>query len=277
MKLRLLLSTIAGVFIAWTASAQSHGHLNVGALGRNQNDQLYFANGTDFVDSSGFVRTLNFTDAGRFAGSYNGNITLTGLPLTAEHGGPDAAAAAPGAFLQFSMSCLSGPAGGSFGFWDSASTAPALSLSSGETSTNLFVLTEGDGSPGSDPYGHIHGRRFTATRPGFYKIGFKAWDTSTNGAGGGPIHGSSDTLAVIFQAGINISHLTQTGLVTSVRYGSSADRVFTLEYTTNLTDPLLWLPIAGPKVGNDYFQLLEDPASIDPYRFYRIRADPFIP
>ena len=277
MKTKFLLLNISIVLTSWTTSAQLHGHLNVGALGRNQNDQLYFANGTDFVDSSGFVRTLNFTDAGRFAGYYNGNITLTGLPLTAEHGGPDPAAAAPGAFLHFSMSCLSGPAGGSFGFWDSASTAPALSLSPGETSTNLFVLTEGDGSPGSDPYGHIHGRRFTATRPGFYKIGFKAWDTSTNGAGGGPIHGSSDTLAVIFQAGINISHLTQTGLVTSVRYGSSADRVFTLEYTTNLMNPVLWFPIAGPKVGNDYFQLLEDPASIDPYRFYRIRADPFIP
>src|SRR5688572_16482101 len=106
MKPKLILSTLAGVLVAATTSAQLHGHLNVGALGRNQEDPLYFANGADFVDSSGFVRTLNFTDTGRFAGYYNGNITLTGLPLTAEHGGPDPAAAAPGAFLQFSMSCL---------------------------------------------------------------------------------------------------------------------------------------------------------------------------
>jgi hypothetical protein len=256
--------------------AQDHGHLNAGALGTSQNDPLYFANGNDFIDTSGYVKTLTFTNGGRFAGYYQGNITLTALPTTAEHGGPDANASAPGSFLQFRMRCLSGPKGGAFGFWDAGTTSPTESVMPGETSTNMFALTESDGSPGSDPFGHIHGRRFTATKPGIYKIAFKVWDTSTNGVGGGPIHTPSEFLPVYFQADINITHIAKTNLVTSVRYGSTANQIFTLEYTTNLASPIFWLPAAGPTIGSDYFQTFEDPASIDNTRFYRIKADQLI-
>ncbi len=275
MKIKLTIASLFVVLGGWSSHAQ-HGHLNAGARGTNQNDQLYFANGADFVDSSGYVKTLTFTNAGRFAGYYEGNITLTALPTTEGHDGPDPNASAPGSFIQFSMSCLSGPPGGSFGFWDGAgSTSPTHSVKPGEDTTNLFRLTESDGSPGSDPYGHIHGRRFTATKAGIYKIGFKVWDTSLNGLNGGPIHRPSDVLPVVFQAGINISDIAKTGQVASVRYGSTANQIFTLEYSTNLVEP--WLPAAPPKLGNDFFQVIDDAAAIDSRRFYRMRADPFIP
>src|SRR6185295_972954 len=167
---------------------------------------------------------------------------------TAEHDGPDGAAPALGSFIQFRMSCLSSPTGGAFAFWDTGTTAPTESVRAGETSTNLFRLTEADGSPGTDPYGHIHGRRFTATKRGIYKIGFQVFDTSTNGVNGGPIHTASDVLPVVFQAGINISGITNTSLGASVRYGAAAGQIFTLEYATNLSQPVFWLPIAGPQI-----------------------------
>jgi hypothetical protein len=274
MKINLAMPILLVVFGCWSSHAQ-HGHLNAGSRGTNQNDQLYFANGADFLDSSEYVKTLTFTNAGRFAGYYEGNITLTALPTTEERGGPDANASAPGSFIQFSMSCLSGPLGGSFSFWESGSTSPTHSVKPGEDTTNLFRLTESDGSPGSDPYGHIHGRRFTATKAGIYKIGFKVWDTSANGVNGGPIHRPSDVLPVVFQAGINISDIAKTGQVASVRYGSSANQIFTLEYSTNVAEP--WLPVGPPKIGNDFFQVIDDPAAIESRRFYRMRADPFIP
>ena len=81
---------------------------------------------------------------------------------------------------------------------------------------------------------------------------------------------------MIFQAGINISDIAKTGVVASVRYGSTANQIFTLEYTTDLAQPN-WLPAAPPKIGNDFFQVIDDPAAIDRNRFYRIRADQFIP
>ena len=261
---------------SFNVTAQVHGHLNAGALGTNQNDKLFFANGPDFVDSSGYVKTLTFATAGRFAGYHEGNITLTVLPQTVEHDGPDPAAPAFGSFIQFTMSCLHGPAGGSFGFWDSSSAAPAVSVAPGETSTALMRLTEADGSPGTDPYGHIHQRRFTATKSGIYTIGFQVFDTSTNGVSGGPIHRPSDVLPIVFQAGINIAGINTTGLVASVRYGSAANQIFTLEYKTNLAEPT-WLPAAPPRIGDDFFQVTEDPAAIDGARFYRMRADPYIP
>lgn len=268
MKISCTLFILA--IFAWPALAQ-HGHLDVGARGRNQSDQLVFANGDAFVDSSGYVKTLVYASSNRFAGYYEGNISLTALSSTLFDN-----SAAPGSFIQFGFSNVSGPPGGAFGFWDTGTTAPSESLLAGQGSSNLYILSESDGSPGSDPFGHIHGRRFTATHPGVYKIAFKAYDTSTNGTGGGPVHTPTDWLPLHFQAGINIVAIARTGLVSSVRYGSRAGYTFTLEYTTNLTDTNLWLPAAVPQVGDDYFQSVEDPAGVDRHRFYRMRSDPII-
>jgi hypothetical protein len=58
--------------------------------------------------------------------------------------------------------------------------------------TNRFALSENDGTAGADPYGHIHGRMFSATVPGWYVAGFRLVDTGRNGPGGGPRHAPSD-------------------------------------------------------------------------------------
>ena len=50
-----------------------------------------------------------------------------------------------------------------------------------------------------------------------------------------------------------------------------------LDLDLELWKPIFWLPIAGPKIGNEYFQTLEDPATLDAQRFYRIRTDQYIP
>jgi hypothetical protein len=72
-------------FQALTGSGltQDHGHLNVGAVGRNQNDKLIFDNGAVFSTEFGYIKMLTYANAGRYAGHYQGNITLTALPATA--------------------------------------------------------------------------------------------------------------------------------------------------------------------------------------------------
>ena len=62
----------------------------------------------------------------------------------------------------------------------------------------LSAAMDGAGQPGGDPFGHLHGRRWTFTDPGTYTIGFRAIDTSVNGLGGGPIHASSEILYMNF-------------------------------------------------------------------------------
>ena len=201
----------AGVFAllfagaAWNVQAQ-HGHLNAGAVGQNQGDRLTFANGDLFASSSGYVKELPWAETGRFAGYYQGNITLTALPATIDNGGPAAGAPALGSFIMVGITSVQGPAGGDFALWEVGATSPTFSYSVGydvASPTGMIGLSDsssGAGTVGGDPFGHIHGRRFTATEPGLYTVEFKLFDTSINGVGGGPIHTPSGELAIQFNA-----------------------------------------------------------------------------
>jgi hypothetical protein len=193
------LSLSALLLTAGSALAQ-HGHLNAGATGQNQNDQLVWANGAIFAAESGYVKDLVFTDTGRYAGLFNGGITLTALSLT-NAGGP-----AAGSFLTAEIVSVLGPAGGQFAFWESedlgGGASPLFSILTGGTGLSYqFALSDaslGAGVAGQDPFGHLHGRRFTTTTEGLYTVGFRVLDTSANGAGSGPIHQPSDVLYINF-------------------------------------------------------------------------------
>lgn len=276
LKAALALGLVLSVQLKLQAQ---HGHLNVGAAGTNPGDRLIWANGADFIESSSYVKTLDYTNAARFAGYYQQNITLTVLPATAEHAGPDPAAPALGSFIQFRLACLEAPVGGEFGFWDAGTTNPSISLSAGGRSTNLWRLTESDGSPGSDPYGHVHGRRFTATKPGLYRIGFTAVDTSTNGPGGGPIHTDSVELPIWFQAGVNIQSVEpdfdEGGVL--VRFGATAGYSWQVETTLSLGAPGAWNPIGTPVTGADLVVEVLVASPPGEQRFYRVTGTPVVP
>ena len=249
-----------------------HGHLSVGAEGTNHGDRLVWVNGKDFIDDSGYVKTLTFTNAGRFANHFQGGITLTALPATAAHGGPDPTAAALGSSIQFSMECLEGPEGGAFHFWESAGDLPAVSLAPGQTSTNLWRLSENDGSPGSDPYGHIHGRRFSAGKPGIYKVAFTAVDTSTNGPNAGPIHAPSSAVPIWFQAGVNIRPVEPAVERSRVRFAAPSGASWQVESAPALDANTAWTAVGPPIVGDDVFHDVLDESTLKGQRFYRARS-----
>ena len=244
--------------------------MRIGATNTAQGTPLYFYNGPDFAKSSGYVKTLIYTNSGRFAGYYQGNVTLTVQAATPDFSGPEPDAPALGSLVRASIVSVQGPAGGAFGFWEAGAINPTISVDCGQTGTSSFAVTQTDGSPGADPFGHIHGRRMTATRPGIYTVEFRAFDTSTNGVSGGPIHGPSDTIQVSFQAGINIDTITAGGGVMTVRFGSMANQNFSLEWAPDLNPGTKWTPVSGPLPGNDYFQTLTDATSTGVTRFYRI-------
>jgi len=270
---KLILATGLVLGTQPTLRAQ-HGHLNAGAIGTNQNDRLIWANGADFIASSGYVKTLNYTNGGRFAGYYEGGITPTSLPATLETGGPDPDASAFGSYLQFRLSCLEGPTGGIFNFWETGATSPSISLVPGQSSTNLWRLSESDGSPGTDPFGHVHGRRFTATKAGIYKISFTALDTSTNGTGGGPIHTPSEELPIWFQAGVSIQSVQPEASQVRVRFGAAAGFNWSVQYASDLTNAWESMP---PVIGNDAF--IDSIQQTAPGRrgFYRLWGTPVGP
>jgi hypothetical protein len=258
--------------------AQDHGHLNVGAASQTAGSKLTFDNGADFAGN--YVKTLTFTNAGKFANLFQGNITLTALHSTDAFGQPVPGGPAPGAFILAEIVSVDGPAGGEFQFWETNSTsAPAISIPAGATNAAFkFDLSEaalGAGQPGSDPFGHIHGRRFTVTKPGLYSVGFRAWDVSSNGPGGGAIHTPSEVLHVYFQGGINITKIEPEADHVHVTFGAMAGYSWQLQLKESLSDTD-WTPIGSPVVGTDALTEIEDHRAVAS-RFYRLIGNEITP
>ncbi|HVV02452.1 MAG TPA: hypothetical protein VHH88_13875 [Verrucomicrobiae bacterium] len=275
MKQFLTFLIIAAVAAsAWNSRAQGHYHLYVAADTTAQNGKLYFDDSA-LTPADTFVSTLNYTNSGTYAGYYQpGYLTIAVLAQTPAHGGPDQGAPALGSWIFIRVVSVDGPAGGEFSFWDVGAANPTFVVPCGTTAgTNSYRASENDGSAGTDPYGHIHGRAFAANKPGLYTIGFQAFDNSTNGAGGGPIQSPSDIYYFRWQAGVIIKSLDASGGAATATFGATGGKNFSLQYTGNPASGQ-WQSADGVVSGDDHFQTLTDPAATNSARFYRIVVMP---
>ena len=159
-----------------------------------------------------------------------------------------------------------------FAFWENGANNPTISLASGLTGTNTWLVSTNDGSPGSDPYGHYHGRRFTASKPGIYTVGFRAFDFSTNGVGGGPIHTPSAVIKIYFQAGVNVKAIEPDGDSTRVTFSAPAGKSWTVEASNSIATNAIWNAISGSFPGDDYFHEITDDTPVTGSRYYRLKG-----
>lgn len=91
-----------------------------------------------------------------------------------------------GTLVKMRILSVSGPTGARFGFWDvgraGANDTPTASFLADGSSINFsYVLSEplfGVPQAEQDPYGHIHGRGFTADMAGNYTVEFQLYDGS---------------------------------------------------------------------------------------------------
>jgi len=252
-------------------------HIYAGAVGTNHNDQLFFSNGRLFdatLSEHSFPQILRTN--GPNAGYYRGDVlTFSAIPATQANGGPVPTSAALGARLAVQLVSVSGPPGGSIAFWEGdgedAVGIVTFSVPAGTTNgTNYFVISQNSGEPGTDPYGHIHGRTFTSSVPGTYIAGFRIVDLSTHGIDGGPVHAPSDVLAVRFQAGLRIESIqTLTNRVTvSFRSPPGISNLLEVTESIFLVD---WRPAAAPVRGNNQLQFISETNGPTAGRFYRMR------
>jgi hypothetical protein len=205
MKTSLLLT--ACLLLMATAHAQHH-HVNAGIIDANGNgkpdigEQLDFVNRASYNTASGFVLELTAKSSGRYAGTFSGNITFAALAAGPDVGGPEPGHAALGTKIVMQLVSVSGPAGATFSFWESNGSSAAISLGTGQIPgmPQLWDLSENDGLPGDDPYGHIHNRQFSVDQPGTYIATFRLIDVSTNGPGGSSIHTPSEPFQMKFVA-----------------------------------------------------------------------------
>ena len=269
-----------------------HVHLYAGAESQQIGSRLMMVNASVYdINSNGgitpecFFMSDNYPDL--YPGLYQSDATFAALPATLCAGGPAPNCASLGSYIEARMVSVTGPKGGEIGFWqedeDATVTEKVFSVPSGTISTNHFNVSEGytftpypdcnivpDGH-NPDPYGHIHGRRFTANKPGLYIVGFQLIDTSTNGPNGGPIHAPSVTNYFYFQAGIHFNTVAKTNAAVTVGFGARPFCNYDFEVSTNLATTN-WFTIES-YIGNfhSHLQHLTDPNATNAIRFYRLQ------
>jgi len=197
----------------------------------------------------------------------------------------------PGVQVCLRFVSATGPPEGSFGVWDVAdyfvvlpninyfdyngdgndSDGLTFSLPVGTTNgTNFIQISENDGAAGDDAFGHIHGRQFSATRPGLYCVTVQAFDNANNGPNGGPTQTPSELLPIYFQAGNQISALTMGTNQVVISFPAQLGTDYYLQSTTNLMSTNSWQTISGPISGNDSFRLIFDKNWNAAQNFYRL-------
>ena len=263
------LAAASAVLVAAVVGASAHEHLAAGANSTTPGSPLIFVNAGDYATDSGYVFNLGADAPGSpYDGwYYTADLVFVALAATPAYGGPEAKAAALGSHIEIILESVDGPPGATLGFWETQqngvdSTNLTWTVSVGlNNGTNHIVVSETDGSPSADPYGHIHGRIYSVDQSGLYTVGFRFVDTSTNGPGGGPIQAPSDRFYLYFQANVTIvaispatngvnltfaapSNLPDTGTAPATNYQ--------LESTPTLGPSANWQPAADLVVGDDH-------------------------
>lgn len=189
-----------------------------------------------------------------------------------------------GAWIWMEIVSVSGPAGAHFGFWDENWSAfndtPSVSFATGQPTGNYqFVLGEGFDDAAEDPFGHIHGRSWTADKPGDYYVAMRLVDLSTTGPGGGPWHAPSQIYIYHFQAGPDFKPAAQlvagTGYVLTWAsqmgiYTGQTGIVFNIERSTGSLSPSGWQNIGSVTGTTGATSTFTDPTPPAGKAFYRL-------
>ena len=269
---------LTGFIIAFAGlvPARADTHIFAGAVGTNFGDALVFTVASLFDTRSGYKLPMVLRTNGNTAGYHRGDtLTFTALSATDLGTGQVLGRALLGSRLAVQVTDVAGPAGGAIGFWEGDGENPGdqvtFSVPVGTTGRmSSFVISENDGTPGSDPYGHIHGREFTATTAGLYTVGFRLVDVSTNGPGGGPLHSPSSVLSMFFQAGPTIEMIQAATNGMRVFFRSAPGVTNVLEASDGVT-ATAWRPVSGGLRGNSALQSLTDTNPAPDVRVYRLR------
>jgi hypothetical protein len=266
-------SALGIAFLGAFVAAGQHAHINAGV---NAASTLVFANADRFAAESGFVVRLPAVTNGIYGGYHIANSpTFTALASTPINGGPATGHALPGTRVVARIVEVDGPVGGEFGFWESPgdemdAEALTFSVPVGERAgTREFPLSENSGQPGADPYGHVHGRYFSATLPGLYTVGLRLRDASSNGPDGGPLHPESAVTRFLFQAGDTISKAVPGIEGLELTFAAASGRTYQVEFTDSLESPN-WTAIGTPVSGLNRMATVTVPTPVT-RAFFRIR------
>ena len=266
----------------------AHEHLAAGATTPTPGATLVFQNIADYGEASGYAFNLGAgtTNDAYLGYYYTGDLVFVALAATPNYGGPEPGAAALGTFVQIKLLSVEGPAGASFGFWETTQD--------GVDSTNLtwsvpvpykngdrlIAVTQSDASAGSDPYGHLHGRIYSVTQPGLYKATWQFVDTSTNGPAGGPVNSSSAPFSLLLQADLTLGRIVPSTDGVGITFAAASNipdsgvgpaTNYQVEASPSLGPDAVWKPVGDVVVGDDHLHTVTVPWT-GRTQFFRLAA-----
>ncbi len=243
-----------------SARVQAHSHLQAGATSSNPGATLqYDPLATDYTTNASYVFSMSVgtTNDAYFGYYYTGDMAFSALAATGDNGGPEIGHAAPGTYIQVKLLSVEGPSGASFGFWETLGQGVSGEGINGtnltwsvpvpfHNGTNLIHVSESDGSPEADPYGHLHGRIYSVTKPGLYIATWQFVDTSTNGSGGGPVDLPSAPFATYYQADFTMAAITPTTNGINLTFATPSNQPDDLS-----TPPWNYFLYSSPNIGSN--------------------------
>lgn len=257
------------VLVTRCCNLHAHDHLAAGATTNSPGATLIFQNDGDFGGDTGFVfnLTAGTTNDAYLGYYYTGDLVFVALAATPDNGGPEPGAAALGTYVQVKLLDIAGPPGATFSFWETAQNGvDSTNLTwrlpvPFHNGTNLIHVSESDGSRGSDPYGHIHGRIYSFDNPGLYKVTWQFVDTSTNGPTGAPLDRPSAPFYLYFQADLTVASIQTTTNGVDVTFAAPSNipdsgigpaSNYTLLSSSNVATNAPWQVAAPVVVGDDH-------------------------
>lgn len=241
------LGAILVCFLTFAAAPlRAHSHIDVGAsgaqlvlVGPGTETMVYVPRGEPFSS---------------YATHFPGGYYACELTFSSE----DISGSTP----RIQLLSVTGPAEGSFAFWETNATTPTWSRPSGWTSTaqdlpSLVTYEDGTG------YGHIHGRLFTATAPGIYTIVFRAIDD-----GGARAASDHKSVTITVHATPALSLQVSAGIA-NLTFTSHANLTYDLQVSTDL---VTWTNVSDNTfiTGTGSNISLSDPIADRPRVFYRL-------
>ena len=275
-----------------SAGVKAHDHMPAAATSSDPGATLELdPSATDYSTNSGFVFSLTAgtTNDAYLGYYYTDDQVFTALAATPDNGGPEPGHAALGTYVQVKLLSVTGPPGASFGFWETLEDGVDSTNLSWSVSvpyyhgTNLIHVSQGDGSPASDPYGHIHGRIYSVTQPGLYIATWQLVDTSTNGPAGGPLDLPSAPFSTYYQAGLTIAGISSTSNSVNVVFAapsnqpddlSSPPSNYYLESSPAQGPGATWHQLGNVIVGDDTLHVVPLPLT-NATGFFRLGAQYF--
>jgi hypothetical protein len=288
---------VAFAIASLNIGAYAHDHMPAGATSSVPGATLEYApTAQDFTTNSGWVFGLNSsTTNDPYMGAYwTDDAVFIALAATPNNGGPEPGYAALGTYIQVKLLSVDGPPGAIFSFYESAGQGTDGEGIDGtnltwtvtvpyQNGTNLIHVSESDGSPGSDPYGHIHGRVYSFSKPGYYTATWQFVDTSTNGPDGGPVDLPSAPFTLQYQADLLIDGITTDTNGVNLRFAAPSflpdnagpgtePATYTLQSSPTLGAGADWQQVGDVIVGDDLMHTLNVPAA-GFAQFFRLTAN----